>query len=131
MDRPIKAADLVTTSLEDISWLYPGRGAEAVARLWLAEGPALVVVTCGSDGLVAIRKSGTVLYRATGTQPASVTEFEAAFAGALLGGLHELSDAGASVEALSMSELASVLDTATASRSDTRYLSLATASELR
>ena len=133
MDRPIKAADLVTASLEDISWLYPGRGAEAVARLWLADGPALVVITCGSDGLVAVRKSGTVLYRATRLQPASATEFDAAFAGALLGGLHELSEAGVRIEALSTSELASVLytATATASLSDTSCLNLATASDLR
>lgn len=132
MDRPLKAADLVTASLQDISWLYPGRGAEAVARLWLAEGPDLVVINCGADGLVAVRKSGTVLYRATG-QTASVTEFHSAFTGALLGGLHELSDAGVSIGALSVSELASVLDTATAaaSRSDTSFLSLATASQLR
>jgi fructokinase len=129
MDRPVKAADLVMTSLEDISWLYPGRGAEAVARLWLAEGPELVVITCGFDSLVAVRKSGTVLYRATGLQPTSVTEFDAAFTGALLGGLHELSEAGVSIDALSASELASVLDTATAtaSRSDTTRLNLATA----
>ena len=133
IDRPVKAADLVTTSLEDISWLYPGRGAEAVARLWLAEGPKLVVITCGSDGLVAVRKSGAVLYRATGLHPASATEFNVAFTGALLGGLHELSDVGVNIEALSMSELATVLDTATAaaSRSDTSFLNLATASELR
>jgi fructokinase len=129
MDRPVKAADLITTSLEDISWLYPGRGAEAVARLWLAEGPELVVITCGFDSLVAVRKSGTVLYRATGLQPSSVTEFDAAFSGALLGGLHELSEAGVGIEGLSTSELASVLDTATATacRSDTTRLKLATA----
>jgi len=126
MDRPVKAADLITTSLADISWLYPGRGAEAVARLWLAEGPELVVITCGFDSLVAVRKSGTVLYRATGLQPTSVTEFNAAFTGALLGGLHELSEAGVSIEALSTSELAAVLDTA-ASRSDNSRLNLATA----
>jgi fructokinase len=133
MERPLRAVDLVTASLEDISWLYPGRGAEAVARLWLAEGPKLVVVTCGSDGLVAVRKSGAVLYRATGLHPDFATEFNAAFTGALLGGLHELSDVGVSIEALSMSELATVLDTATAaaSRSDTDFLKLATASELR
>jgi fructokinase len=133
MDRPVKAADLVITSVEDISWLYPGRGAEAVARLWLANGPELVVITCGSDGLVAVRKSGTVLYRQKGLQPASMTAFDAAFTGALLGGLHELGDAGVSIEALSTSELASVLDmaTATASRSDTSCLNLATASQRR
>ncbi len=133
LDRPVKAADLVTTSLEDISWLYPGRGAEAVARLWLARGPELVVITCGSDGLVAVRKSGIAIHRATGLRPASVTEFDATFTGALLGGLHELSDAGVSIEVLSTSELASVLDTATAtaSRSDTSCFNLATASALR
>jgi fructokinase len=133
MDKPVRAADVVTTTLEDISWLYPGRGAEVAARLWLAEGPELVVITCGSDGLIAVRKSGTVLHRATGLHPASVAEFNAAFTGALLGGLHELKDAGVSVESLSMNELASVLDTATvaASRSDAGWLSLATASALR
>jgi fructokinase len=133
MDRPVKAADVVTASLQDISWLYPGRGAEAVARLWLAEGPDLVVITCGTDGLVAVRKSGTVLHRATGLHPASVTEFDAAFTGALLGGLHELSEASVSVAALSTTELATVLDTATAtaSRSDASWLNLATASTLR
>ena len=133
LDRPVKAADLVTTSLEDISWLYPGRAAEAVARLWLAEGPELVVITCGCDGLVAVRKSGTVLYRATGLPPGSVTGFDAAFTGALLGGLHELSDAGVSIDALSASELATVLDTATATatRSDASCLNLATASGSR
>jgi fructokinase len=133
LDRPVKAADLVTTSLEDISWLYPGRAAEAVARLWLAEGPELVVITCGCDGLVAVRKSGTVLYRATGLPPGSVTGFDAAFTGALLGGLHELSDAGVSIDALSASELATVLDTATATatRSDTSRLNLAAASGSR
>jgi fructokinase len=130
LDRPVKAADLVVTSLDDISWLYPGRAAEAVARQWLAVGPELVVITCGCDGLVAVRKSGTVLYRSMGLQPGSATGFDAAFTGALLGGLHELSGAGASFEALSVSELASVLDmaTATARRSDARSLNLATAS---
>lgn len=133
VSRPVKAADLITTSLEDISWLYPGRAPEAVARLWLAQGPELVVITLGSDGLVAVRKSGTVLYRATGPQPASVTGFDAAFTGALLGGLHELSDAGVSIDALSTSELASVLDTATAtaSRADMSCLNLATAAAPR
>jgi fructokinase len=133
LDRPVKAADLVMTSLEDISWLYPGRGAEAVARLWLAQGPELVVITCGSDGVVAVRKSGIALHRATGPLPAPVTEYHATFTGALLGGLHELSDAGVGIKALSMSELASVLDTATAaaSRSDTSCLNLPTASALR
>src|SRR6202035_119869 len=77
MDRPVRSADLVIASLKDISWLSPGRGAEAVARLWLAEGPELVVITCGSDGLVVVRKAGSVLYGATGTQPASVADSEA------------------------------------------------------
>jgi fructokinase len=130
IDRTVKAADLVTASMEDISWLYPGRAAEAVARLWLADGPELVVINCGCDGLVAVRRSGVVLHRATGLQPASVTEFDSAFTGALLGGLHELGEAGISIDALSTSELASVLDTATATanRSDISCLNLDMAS---
>ena len=122
MDRPVKAADLVTTSLEDISWLYPGRGsggrsAALAGRRTRARRDYLRLRWPGCRQEVRKRPAP-----GTGLQPASVTEFDAAFTGALLGGLHELSDAGVSIEALSTSELASVLDTATAtaSRSDTQ-----------
>jgi fructokinase len=129
MDRPIRTADVVRTTVEDITWLYPGRGVEAIARLWLANGPELVVITRGCDGLVAVRKSGTVLHRATRQRPRPPAGFDASFTGALLGGLHQLSDSGVSMDALSTGELASVLDAAIAAacRSDTRCLYPATA----
>jgi fructokinase len=120
LDRPIRTADVLTTTVEDISWLYPRRGAEAIARLWLANGPELVVISRGRDGLAAVRKSGMVLHRATRLGFRSVTGFDAAFTGALLCGLHQLSNSGVSINTLSTGELGSVLDTAIAAacRSD-------------
>lgn len=62
-DRPVArrrvgellgSADLVKVSEEDLDWLHPGRPAEEVARDWLAGGPALVVVTLGPRGALAV-----------------------------------------------------------------------------
>ncbi len=64
MDRPIRSADVVRASVDDIAWLYPGRSPEAVAQQWLGPGPKLVVIANGSDGVVAIQDSGAVLHRA-------------------------------------------------------------------
>jgi fructokinase len=129
IDRPIRTADVVRTTIEDISWLYPGRDAEAIARLWLAKGPELVVISRGCDGLIAVRKSGAVLHRATRLRPRSVTGFDAALTGALLGGLHRLSSSGVRIGALSTGDLASLLDAAIAAacQSDTGCLDQPTA----
>ena len=51
-------SDLVKVSDEDLAWLYPGQEAEQVARRWLATGPALVVVTLGGEGALAVAPAG-------------------------------------------------------------------------
>lgn len=50
--------DLVKVSRADLAWLYPDQPAEAVASRWLALGPALVVVTLGKDGSLAVGAGG-------------------------------------------------------------------------
>ena len=43
-------ADVVKVSDEDLAWLHPGERPEDVARRWLDDGPALVLVTSGAHG---------------------------------------------------------------------------------
>jgi fructokinase len=108
MDRPFRSADVVRASVEDIAWLYPGRSPEAVAQMWLAVGPRLAVITRGSEDVIAIRDSGVVLHRPV--RPSlSADCFDAAFTGALLGGLHQLRRSGKGIDELTTGDLASIL----------------------
>jgi fructokinase len=45
--------DLLKISSEDAALLYPDEQLQALARRWLAQGVALVVITCGSLGAMA------------------------------------------------------------------------------
>lgn len=54
----VRLADLVKVSRADLAWLYPEQRPEAVARAWLASGPALVVVTRGEEGAIGIGRGG-------------------------------------------------------------------------
>ena len=52
LNRILRRVDLVKTSTEDLSYLFPGQGTEQAAAELLARGPACVVVT---DGAAAVR----------------------------------------------------------------------------
>jgi fructokinase len=52
-----RLAVIVKLSDADAAWLAPGRTAEACAREIVATGPALVVVTCGAEGVVSVASS--------------------------------------------------------------------------
>jgi fructokinase len=60
MERIVRAADVVKVSDEDLEWLLPGADPLQVAESWRASGPALVVVTRGSQGAVGVLASGVV-----------------------------------------------------------------------
>ncbi len=111
VERMVMSADVVKASTEDIAWLYPGRALEDAAAHWLRLGPELVVITCGGDGAMALRGTRTVLHRPA--YPARVVDTSGAgdaFTAALLGELGQLSQAGASLPALSGPDLARLLD---------------------
>jgi pfkB family carbohydrate kinase len=139
MDRAFRAADVVRARVEDIAWLHPGRSPEAVAQMWLAAGPRLAVITRGSEGVVAILDSGVVLHRparpssarpssprsssadsssadssSADSSSADTDEFDAAFTGALLGGLYRFRRSGNGIDDLTTGDLASMLDAAVA-----------------
>ncbi|MFD6077876.1 carbohydrate kinase [Streptomyces hydrogenans] len=60
VERCVALADLVKASDEDLAWLYPGEPVEAVAARWLGLGPAVVLVTRGGDGALAVTREHTV-----------------------------------------------------------------------
>ncbi|MGX7728975.1 carbohydrate kinase family protein [Rhodococcus sp. 2H158] len=69
--RFVAGADVVKASDEDLRWFAPGRDPRDVAREWLALGPALVAVTLGAGGAVAVARSGSVEVAA---QPVEVVD---------------------------------------------------------
>lgn len=58
LDELVADLTLVKVSDEDLAVVRPGRDPLEVARDWASTGPALVVVTRGSDGAVAVRAEG-------------------------------------------------------------------------
>jgi fructokinase len=93
-DRPrphrglVALADVVKVSAEDLAWLLPGRPPEHVAEGWLAKGPAIVAVTLGPGGVMAVGGAGIV--RRPGRRVAIVDTVGAgdSFMSMLLAGLH-------------------------------------------
>ncbi|MFE0650404.1 PfkB family carbohydrate kinase [Streptomyces sp. NPDC059534] len=66
VERCVALSDLVKASDEDLAWLYPGESPRTVATRWLDLGPAVVLVTRGADGSLAVTRRAT----ATATAPA-------------------------------------------------------------
>ncbi|GAB2718567.1 carbohydrate kinase family protein [Kitasatospora kifunensis] len=60
VERCVALSDVVKASDEDLDWLYPDRTPEQVAAAWLAAGPALVLVTRGGAGALAVTRDARV-----------------------------------------------------------------------
>ncbi|MEJ5946255.1 carbohydrate kinase [Pseudokineococcus basanitobsidens] len=56
----VASSDVVKLSAEDAEWLFPDRAPEDTVRSWLGLGPALVVLTRGGDGALAVCAAGEV-----------------------------------------------------------------------
>jgi fructokinase len=56
--RVLALTDVVKVSDDDLAWLAPGVPAAAAARALLAQGPAVVLLTCGADGALAVTGDG-------------------------------------------------------------------------
>jgi fructokinase len=61
VEELVALSDVVKVSDEDLEWLHPDRDPVATAQRWATLGPALVVVTRGGEGAVAVRPAGAVL----------------------------------------------------------------------
>ncbi|NOV96476.1 carbohydrate kinase family protein [Isoptericola halotolerans] len=84
----VRLSDVVKVSDEDLEWLAAGTAPLDVARSWVHDlGAALVVVTFGGDGATAVTRSGEVH---EASRPVTVVDTVGAgdsFMGALLDGL--------------------------------------------
>lgn len=85
----VALADVVKSSDEDLRWLDAGRDDVAIARDWLALGPALVVVTRGGAGAVAVTANHTVEIPAPAVTVADTVGAGDAFMSGLIDALWE------------------------------------------
>jgi fructokinase len=83
-ERLVRLVDVVKVSDEDLGWLYPDSPAEDAAAEWAEIGPALVVVTKGAEGALAIGRAATVDVPAPAVEVADTIGAGDSFAGALL-----------------------------------------------
>jgi fructokinase len=60
IERWVAISSVVKVSDDDMAWLYPGQQYADVAKRWISDGAALVVVTRGADGLVGFTADGVV-----------------------------------------------------------------------
>jgi fructokinase len=61
LERWVRYADIVKISTEDLAWTFPGSSPQQIAERWLSsapDGPALVVVTRGGEGVYALGPDG-------------------------------------------------------------------------
>ncbi|MFF8345220.1 carbohydrate kinase [Cellulosimicrobium funkei] len=91
----VALADVVKVSDEDLAWLAPGTDPVDVARAWLALGPALVVVTFGGEGAVAVTATGEQRVTAPRVSVVDTVGAGDSFMGALVDGLWEADLLGA------------------------------------
>ena len=91
IEQMVALADVVKVSDEDLTWLAGlGEAADvdAVARAWLALGPAFVVVTRGGDGATGFLPGGRSLHvAAPATEVADTVGAGDSFMGGLIDGL--------------------------------------------
>jgi fructokinase len=82
--RLLGRADVVKVSAEDLEWLVPGTEPERAARGLLEQGPAVVLLTLGGEGAVALTESGRVGAPAPSVHLEDTIGAGDAFAGAFL-----------------------------------------------
>ena len=60
VERWVAISSVVKVSDDDMAWLYPGQQYADVAKRWISDGAALVVVTRGANGLAGFTADGFV-----------------------------------------------------------------------
>lgn len=87
----VALSDVVKASDEDLAWLYPGETPEKAAERWLRSGPAVVLVTRGAGGALAVLPGATVRVEAV---PVRVVDTVGAGDAFMSGTLHALAAHG-------------------------------------
>lgn len=84
----VELTDVVKVSEADLAWLYQGVPPEDVAARWLDAGAALVVVTSGTDGALAVTPTASAYAEAPEVVVADTVGAGDAFMSGLLAHLH-------------------------------------------
>jgi fructokinase len=90
IDHLVERSDIVKVSDEDLRWINPNDTPERTARVWLALGPAIVVVTMGQHGSLALCAAGEARVAARPVQVVDTIGAGDAFMVGLLDTLWEL-----------------------------------------
>jgi fructokinase len=117
VEQQVSLSDVVKVSEEDLAWLYPGDEPADLARRWHDTGPAIVIVTLGSEGALAVGPKGNVVTRpAVPVRLVDTVGAGDAFTAGLLAGLSRAGLLGgsnhAALTALDDAGLAELLDEA-------------------
>jgi fructokinase len=110
----VALADVVKVSDEDLEWLSGSADVDAIARGWLALGPAFVVVTRGGSGATAFLPGRELSIVAPKVTVADTVGAGDSFMGGLIDGLWSAGLLGAgnreALRAISDTTLASILE---------------------
>ncbi len=88
VDRWCGLADILKASSDDVSLLFPDDEPEVAARRWQALGPAVVIVTLGAHGALAVTRHGTIRLPAPPTGVVDTVAAGDTFTAGLLASLH-------------------------------------------
>ena len=88
LERLVATVDLIKVSAADLGWLYPGTSPARVAKDWLEQGPALVLVTLGSKGSLAQGRRASTSVASIPVEVVDTVGAGDAFTGGALAWLH-------------------------------------------
>jgi fructokinase len=89
LDHIIAQSTIVKASEADVAWLFPELDRMAAARVLLARGPRLVVVTLGAEGALGVCAEAEIRVPAPAVQIVDTIGAGDAFGAALLAWLHD------------------------------------------
>jgi fructokinase len=89
LDELFSLSDIVKVSAADLSWLAPGQSIDQAAADLLARGPALVAVTRGSEGVLALRRESRIVVPGFSVRVEDTVGAGDAFSAGLLAALAE------------------------------------------
>ena len=95
IDHLVERSDIVKASAGDLSWIDPDHEPEWTARSWSASGPAIVVLTLGDRGALALCPAGEARVAAKSVQVVDTVGAGDAFMVGLLDALWGLDLLGA------------------------------------
>lgn len=116
VEQFIARADVIQASTEDLELLYPERSHVETMKAWLQLGPALITVTRGASGAMALAHSGFAEQEAFSIDVADTVGAGDSFMAATLSSLSRRNllgaDRRAALQQISHAEVAEVLRTA-------------------